>query len=491
MIALGLIGVVAVVAVAVAVWLRTPGDTLSVLFFALTGTFVLGQRFVVTGLDTAGAPALLIGVLLFSLWALGRVHPRQLLDRHADVGRMAFYGWMMLWLLGNVVGMMNPGGGHGLESLVRSMMGLMMFTGVGLYASDAIRTPNDLQRLLRALSLFGGFVALVGIVQFVTRTDPLTAFAIPGLQQNSEAVRIRSNFLRARGTAFHPIEFSVVLSMLLPVAIHTARTATSTASRRLAGASAVACAAGALISVSRSGVVTIVVALVVVQLGWSWMERARYGAYGMVVLVGVYMLVPGLLGTLRGLFANAENDPSIIARQDDVPFVLGVVRESPAVGIGSGQVTVEDILLDNEFYGRLISGGVIGLIGFALVLLAPAIAAYARSQIGEDEAQRSAGAAIAAGIIAAFVSFATFDGFFFMMFVSVLSVLLAAGGAAYRLRRFDAAALEAAPLGTLIDASRQAPNPYAARWLRRRERARRAAPPASSGASARGRPRHG
>lgn len=468
MIAMGLLGLLAlalVVGVVTASWLRTPGDSLTVLLFSLSVAFVLPQRFVIVGLDNAGAPGLLIGVFLLGLWVLGRLHPETRLDGDRDVARVVIALFTAMWFFDLAQGAFQPGGAGTTEAIIRRLLSLLSFVGYALYASDALQHPRDVQRLLRGLTILGGLVAAIGLVQFASGIDPLSSLRIPGLvdSPSTTEIRVRSSFVRARGTALHPIEFSVVLAMLLPTTIHVFRTSTTTRWRRTAAACALGCGAAALISVSRSGVLAIVVAVAVASLAWTVRERIRYAAASFVLLVGVYMLAPGLLGTLRGLFANAGNDPSILNRQRDVPIVIGIVEDSPLFGIGDGRITAEDILLDNEFYGRLISSGVAGVVLFSLMFVVPAAFAYARSRIGRDETMHSAAIALAAGLATAFVSLATFDGWFFRLYVTVVAVMIASAGAVWRLRRVDPTAIEQSPATSVSLATRRDPSRFGPR----------------------------
>lgn len=457
---------------------RRPGNAMTLLVLALAVSFALPQRFEIQGLDTAGAPSVVVGAALLGLWALNRLRPQEPLDPRTDVAPVLAAITLGLWLLLSASqGLRPPPPGTTSDAFLREVLFFASQLGILLYASDAIRTQTDLHRLLRTMTLLSTAVAVLGLVQFVSGVDPLNTLNLPGLvpadTQNLE--RIRSGFLRVRGTAFHPIEFSVVLATMLPVAIGYALLSNRRERRRLYGVCAFVIGTAALLSISRSGVLAIAVAVTVTAIHLGWPQRIRLAIGGAVGVVLVYLTVPGLLGTLRGLVSNTGNDPSIQARVDDIPFVLDVLRRSPLLGGAAPDVQPDAILLDNEFFQRIVNGGLVSLVGLLVLVLVPLLLSWARTRLGDDEDAQMHAGMLTASLSAATVSLATFDGFFFRLYLTVLLVLIAAGCAAWRLRDEDPLARSAVPVRRrFTGASLPVSTPYASRGRSSRARTARA-----------------
>src|SRR5258707_1166250 len=123
----------------------------------------------------------------------------------------------------------------------------------------------------------------------------------------------RESFHRPSATAIHPIEFGVVLALILPLAIHQARYAPP--GRRLRRWTQVGLIAVTLpMTVSRSAIVGLAVILIVILPVWP--RRERWLAYIVTVFgIGVLFVgVHGLLGTIRNLFLSVGSDSSTTSR---------------------------------------------------------------------------------------------------------------------------------------------------------------------------------
>ena len=75
--------------------------------------------------------------------------------------------------------------------------------------------------VLRRLAFAAGLVALLGLAQYVTGELYVDRIRIPGLTAGTEGWTLgsRSGFSRPSGTSMSPIEYGVVLGMMLPLAI--------------------------------------------------------------------------------------------------------------------------------------------------------------------------------------------------------------------------------------------------------------------------------
>ena len=117
-----------------------------------------------------------------------------------------------------------------------------------------------------------------------------------------------------------------------------------------------------MISLSRSAVLAIAVAAVVLLIDASWRNRANLLGFGLVFVAACGVVVNGLIGTLTGMFSQASEDPSVQARLARFPRVLALVAENPLWGRGFGTYNIDEyFLLDNEIQKTVIETGFIGL----------------------------------------------------------------------------------------------------------------------------------
>ena len=158
--------------------------------------------------------------------------------------------------------------------------------------------------------------------------------------------------------------------MVFPLALHFAFTARTTLRRRMTWLSVVLMAMGIPMSLSRSAIVGLAAALLVVVPTWS--RRHQLQALVVVPIFALVMrlIVPGLLGTIKSLFTNLGNDPSIQGRTDDYDVVGQFISQSPWVGRGFGTfLPSKYITLDNQYLGSLVEVGVFGLAALALLVI--------------------------------------------------------------------------------------------------------------------------
>jgi O-antigen ligase len=400
--------------------------------------YLLPARLVIRPLGTAGTPAILMGAIGAMWWTSGRLTAMRGLDRKAQPVRFAifFYAWFMLltYALGHLRTMTLTEINAGDKGLVA----LVSLTGTALLAADGIHGRAQLDRLLRYLVGFAAVMAFIGLVQFATSIDPVSYIRVPGLSNSLDAFALpdRGLFNRPFGTALHPIEFSVVCASVLPLAIHFARFATTASSRRWNRAIAGLIALGVPISLSRSGVLSAVPALLILGSTWTWRQRAHGLATGVAFVAGLMAVFPGLVGTIKSLFINATTDPSVTARTARIPKVLALIARRPWFGIGYGSYNLRDFfLLDNEVYRTVIESGLLGLIVvLMLVGVAIACARVVRRSNLDPETQHLAMAMIAF-IVGMMISTYTFDAFFYRILTGSLFLVIGCTGALWRIER--------------------------------------------------------
>jgi hypothetical protein len=164
----------------------------------------------------------------------------------------------------------------------------------------------------------------------------------------------------------------------------------------------------------------------------------RLAPIGLVALVGlVHFASPGALGTIFTPSAGLSSS-STTHRVGDFTDVEPDVLARPVLGRGFGTINVEAPtqfrINDDEYIDEIWEVGVVGLLAYAFMILAPVFTAR-RAIRGRDPAVSSLALAASAGCIAYFVVNALFDAMSFpqapyMFFmVAALAVIASAGPA--------------------------------------------------------------
>src|SRR5262249_34086194 len=146
------------------------------------------------------------------------------------------------------------------------------------------------------------------------------------------ALEQRASLKRVVATASHPIEFGVVMAMVLPIALHLALTASEDDKKgRWLCFGLIAFAVP--LSLSRSAILGVICAMAMLWCGWDWERKKAAIKVGLAYLVFTKLLVDGLLGTIRGMFLNMFNDPSYTGRTMDYAKVGEMFSQKPWFGI--------------------------------------------------------------------------------------------------------------------------------------------------------------
>ncbi|MGE5828353.1 MAG: O-antigen ligase family protein [Micromonosporaceae bacterium] len=412
-------------------------DVPVVLSFTIALLFVLPEGLILPNLPLVGRPGLIVAMLLFSWWALARLNPWLVVVGPQPL-RWLVLAYMIAFMLSYLAGTM-----RGLTSLEQNgqdtaVLSACAFIGILLMAADGIPNWERLRGVLRVFVWCAGFMAIVGLLQGVLKIDVTRYLLIPGLQLKGELAGLENrgaNQFRVAGTALHFIEFSAVMAMTVPYAIHLARFSASRLHRRLAAAVALLAAAAVPMSISRTGVIALAVAILVMLPAWGW--RLRYNIMAMAVgMLGVLMVVrPGLVGTIRSMFTSAGSDPSITGRTERYGLIGHWFGQRPWLGRGPFSVVPGvngGIVFDNQWLYTLVTQGIVGAAALAALHIGGitlATIAYRRSQ--EAEVRHLCVALISTQLIA-ILSEGTYDAFYFTTYSSVLALLLGVSGAVWR-----------------------------------------------------------
>lgn len=411
-------------------------DALWVASLVLVLTFLVPPYFVLAQLGAAGRPAMLLGIAMFVWWLLTRFHP-ELATHGRQPVRTLVLALLALRLLSYAAGY--DRGLDGVEALAtdREMLTAASLAGVALCVADGIRSRAQLSVLVGRLVLAGVFMAVVGILQAFASFDLSQYLRPPGLSLHTDVTAVGERgegVTRVAGTARHYIEFGAVTAMLVPLAIHRARFA-GTPGRRQAWWVSVALLAGAVpLAVSRTGIVALVVAVAVYAASWGWRMRTNAAVLGAAGTVVCAALVPGLLGTLGKLFANAGDDPSVQARQEDYGPAFEYISQRPWLGRGPGTFLPDRyILLDNQYLYTMITEGYVGLVALVFMFVFAIGLMLHLSRRAADAESRDLAQALAGLFLAGAVVSATFDSFSFAVFGILVFFALGCAGALRRL----------------------------------------------------------
>jgi O-antigen ligase len=397
--------------------------------------FGLPSGLVFAPLGAAGSPAALIGICFLAWWINARLVPGLGVVRGSQPIRVGLYAFQFSAAASYLAGALRPMTSQEASSSTRGLLTVCAWSGVALVTADGLATRAALDRVLRCLVRAGVFLATLGIIQFFSGWNPATLIKIPGLELNTTfgATIARDNFTRVQGTAAHAIEFGVVLAMVLPLALHYAWFATERRGRHWAGVLLIGFALP--MTVSRSAIAGLMIVMMVMLIAGPPRRRRQVLVAAPFLAIGLKLLIPGLLGTIRGLFANISGDPSTQGRTDDYGAIGYYVAHSPYFGRGISTFIPELYrTLDNAYAGWLLEAGIVGLLALiGLVLCGVLMALRLRTRAKDEDDTRDLGAALAAGLLSAAFNFATFDALGFAICAGVFFLLLGVTGALWRL----------------------------------------------------------
>ncbi len=402
--------------------------------------YILPGTLIVPNLTYAGRPALLLSLGLFCWWVLSRLNPRLTMTGSQPI-RWAALAYLGATLLSYLAGLLR--GLPTTEANAQDFAVLLILQALGLMlvAADGLPNWERLTGMLRVLMWCAAFMSVVGILQAILAVDITQYFAVPGLELKGGTIgfseRGAGQQFRVAGTATHYIEFGAVTALALPFAIHFARFAHERRTRRMAAVAAVLIAAAVPLSISRTGILALVLAMIVMAPIWNWRTRYNFLIVA-IVLGGAFMVVrPGLLGTLRYMFfATAEEDPSIEGRTQDYTLVWHWFSQRPLLGRGPNTLIPQlynGIVLDNQWLYTLVTGGVLGVLAFAGVhITAITLARIAMKRSHRAEEQHLCAALISTQVISIVVA-GTVDSLYFTTFSMTVALLTGVCGAAWRL----------------------------------------------------------
>lgn len=403
-------------------------------------TCALPSNLVIASLGSIGRPNTLFAILGLAWWVLHQLLRTTPSVRRFHPLRAALSAFLIVaassYALAMVRGLPETEASPADAGLIR----LAGWAGILLIATDGLTTREGVRTLLRRIALAGGLTAALGLLQFATGSSLIEWIRIPGLSLSSELANIdsRGGFIRAAGMSLHPLEYGVVLSTSLPIAVTLALNDTS--KRRLlwwipVGLIAVA----AMLSVSRAALICMALAFLILLPVWPKQLRRRAVAVSALLVGVIYVVTPGMIGTLFGLFTIGTDDPSISSRTNGYATAFGMASQQLFLGRGFGTFLPAYVIVDNQYLGLLVELGIAGLLAFLMLVVAGIICAWQARRAAKDNELRQMSQSVLASVAAAALAFGFFDAFAFPMAASLLFLMLGISGALWRIAHREAA----------------------------------------------------
>ncbi|WP_454851937.1 O-antigen ligase family protein [Promicromonospora soli] len=394
-----------------------------VLLFAVPSKLVIGP------LGSAGAPSMVFGLVGLLLWVLMVVAAARAAPGRPRPIRIALGAFVAGAGVSYAIAMSRPIVSSEISPADVALLALLAWSGTLLLAHDGIRSAARLDVLVWRLALAGGALAVLGITQFALGELLVDQISIPGLSLTSPfEFTERNGRYRPPGTATHPIEYGVLVAMLLPPALHVAFQHVERP-RLLRWAPALALLVLIPLTGSRSTYVGAAVAVGVLIAGWPGPRRWALLGIGAAGAVAVAVTAPGIATSMLGLFADADQDPSVASRTTSLSAAGDFIARDPLFGRGLGTFLPTYRIFDNQYILLLVTVGVVGTALFVGLWLATLrVLLRVRSTSGDDRT-RSLATALAASVSAGFVSLSFFDAFAFPMTMGTLFLLIGLSGA--------------------------------------------------------------
>ena len=407
-------------------------DGLTVLTIYLVLLFAVPSNLTVTALGSAGRPASLWALVAGAWWCWWQV------QRHVQSGwrpqpvRLAVFTFLLVGVLSYSTALLRGLPADETSPADNGMLRLAAWAGILLVANDGLRDIDALRRLLHRIAWAAAILAALGIAQFLTGNALIDWISIPGMSSDLAVLDSRGGFIRATATASHALEYGVVLCLTFPLALVLAlEDTTRPLIARWLPAAIIALAS--VLSVSRSELVGLAVGFLVLLPSFSRRARLVLSALGVMLAGVIAVLLPGLLGTIRGLFTGIASDPSTLSRTSSYDAAVELVSRFPLVGKGFGTLLVRYHIFDNQYLLLTIELGLLGLIAFVTLVVTALTAAGLAREHAATHIDRQLALALLASALSGAVMMAFFDGLSFPMSAGLLFLVLGLCGAALRL----------------------------------------------------------
>lgn len=302
---------------------------------------------------------------------------------------------------------------------------------------SVFKSTEAIDKVLRVIVGTTSVIAVLGIIERVTTYNAFRHLHIfiPLLRLSNERINeflSRGGGIRIYGSTAHPIAFGTLLALVLPIAVYYWLNSTDERHRvaNLLGVSVIITAM--LLTVSRTAMIGLAVALVVLALKKpEW--KTKILAVTILMFFCIHMMFPGILGTFRSTMTPSNVIKSEVGnrggRLEDYPRMLREFKNNPLFGRGYGTFDpIKFFFVDNQYLKFLVELGLFGILAFVL-LLYKAISMLLRKEKTRGSPDYSPLSAIAASIMVFGIVSATFDTFGFPQVTYLFFILLSLGTA--------------------------------------------------------------
>jgi polysaccharide biosynthesis protein PslJ len=378
-------------------------------------------------------PYRIIVVLAVAVWALSL-----LAQPDVALRRSGLEGPVLLYAVALVASdFANPGRAAEMQSyVIRGLTLALSVVVVFYFVVSVVRTFSQALAILKLLVVGSSVLAALAMIESRTGWSPFQHLDhyVPLLQQTAYLIGETRGTLRALGSAEHPIALGALFVIVAPLALYLA-----IRFGRWWWATVVILMAGTFATVSRTAVLMLVVATLVL-LVLRFRETWRFAPLLIPMLVMVHFVVPGALGAVQfafsppgGLVAEQSNDKIVTGsgRVADIGPSLELFQAKPVLGYGYGtlQTTGPDAnarILDNQWLSSLLNIGLVGV--FSLVWL---FVRFIRNVGGLARRERTDDGWLLVALVASVAAFGagmfTYDAFAFTQVTFVFFVILALG----------------------------------------------------------------
>ncbi|GIF13750.1 hypothetical protein Ate01nite_37820 [Actinoplanes teichomyceticus] len=410
--------------------LRTLGpDTLLAVYIVLL--LLVPARLVVASIGATGTVAnlfLLASLMWYAVsWLMRRIAPAP----HTRPPRVALLLYAVAVLLAYVAVGRRTADVSEYSAADRALLQLLIWLPLLLLATS-LTEYRQIDRLLRLFVRCCAVVAVVAMLEFLLKQSLTAWIVIPGLSSNTTAELVtRGDFVRPTATASHSLELATTQVIALPFAIQQAFHGDGVkAWKRWLPVALIALSS--VMTVSRTSVVGLAVVMLVLLPTWP----ARRVGHTFLMLIpalgATRVLVPGLVGTLIGLFSAMLDggDNSTQSRTATSADVGEFLDGHLWFGRGPGTFLPEMYrFTDNQYLLAMLEIGVVGLIAIVGLYVTTIHCGGAGRRRSTDPARRETGQAFVAVGFVMLVVTATFDTLSFPIVAGSTFLMMGLSGA--------------------------------------------------------------
>jgi hypothetical protein len=414
-------------------------DATSMLTVYLVLLLVVPSSLTITALGSVGKPATLWALGLAVWWAASRLQRFVPAPAGAIALKFGILAFVAVVLLSYAAAMLRVLPSDEVSPADSGVIRIIGWAGVALVACDGINDPARFRLFLRRIAIGGTLMAILGLLQFVTKQSLLDWISIPGFSSDVSGLAgldDRAGFVRASGTAIHPLEYGTVLCIALPIAITLAVDAQRF--RVISWLPVLIIGAAGVLAVSRSALIGVAAGVIVLIPAWSRRVRWVFGLAAIVFAVGIGIAVPGIVGTLRGLFLGIGGDASTVSRVDGFASATEFIGRFPILGKGFGTFLPIYHILDDQYLLLAVEVGILGFAAFVWMLGAALVSVWRARRMLVQSVDRNLAQALMASTFAGAVLLAFFDGFSFPMCAGMMFLAMGLCGGMLRLAKHAA-----------------------------------------------------